>query len=277
MTFLEQLQQSAGLLNNQIQNTNLFGNYNPALASDYVTTPFGQPIAQNRFVGNQFQMPNLSGQTYMPGALAPGAGFNFGNMGTYTPGGFNQYGNIPMTGNIPSNVATTTIQDRGGEGDVGGIFGGVQGQNDPDNPNNQQDSYTKNFDGSITKFDTSTQKFSNFMPTDIGLSLPDLFFANVLNLPTIPNLVKGLLDGSLGMGDAGDRTTGSEGTGTGLVGSTGPTAYSQARALAAVKAAEEAAADKGKDKDKQGQGQGVGGGPIGGSQKDRFGKGTAGS
>ena len=73
MTFLEQLQQSAGLLNNQIQNTNLFGNYNPALASDYVTTPFGQPIAQNRFVGNQFQMPNLSGQTYMPGALAPGA------------------------------------------------------------------------------------------------------------------------------------------------------------------------------------------------------------
>ena len=113
MTFLEQLQESAGLLNNQIKNTNLFGNYNPNLASDYVATPFGQPIAQNRFLGNEFQMPNLSGQTYTPGAMAPGAGFNFGNMGTFTPGAFNQYGNIPVTGNIPSNVSTTTMRDRG--------------------------------------------------------------------------------------------------------------------------------------------------------------------
>ena len=122
MTFLEQLQESAGLLNNKIKDTDttqiksLFGNYNPNLASDYVATPFGQPIAQNRFLGNEFQMPNLSGQTYTPGAMAPGAGFNFGNMGTFTPGAFNQYGNIPVTGNIPSNIATTTIQDRGNNG-----------------------------------------------------------------------------------------------------------------------------------------------------------------
>ena len=122
MTFLEQLQESAGLLNNKIKDTDttqiksLFGNYNPNLASDYVATPFGQPIAQNRFLGNQFQMPNLSGQTYTPGAMAPGAGFNFGNMGTFTPGAFNQYGNIPVTGNIPSNVSTTTTSDRGGNG-----------------------------------------------------------------------------------------------------------------------------------------------------------------
>ena len=122
MTFLEQLQESAGLLNNKIKDTDttqiksLFGNYNPNLASDYVATPFGQPIAQNRFLGNEFQMPNLSGQTYTPGAMAPGAGFNFGNMGTFTPGAFNQYGNIPVTGNIPSNVSTTTTSDRGGNG-----------------------------------------------------------------------------------------------------------------------------------------------------------------
>ena len=243
-SFLEQLQQSTQSLNNQIRNV----------------------VPQNRFVGNQFQMPfNFGG----------GYGYSPSNF-TYTPGAFNQYGNIPMTGNIPSNVATTTIQDRGGEGDVGGIFGGVQGQNDPDNPNNQQDSYTRNPDGSITKFDASENQFSNFMPSDINLSLPDLLFANVLNLPTIPNLVKGLLDGSLGMGDGGDRTTGFEGTGTGQIGSTGPTAYSQARALAAVKAAEEAAAGQQQEGNQGNQG-GASGGPIGGSQKDRFGKGTAGS
>ena len=40
MTFLEQLQESAGLLGNQIQNVNPFGNYNPTLASDFVNTPF---------------------------------------------------------------------------------------------------------------------------------------------------------------------------------------------------------------------------------------------
>ena len=243
-SFLDQLQQSTQSLNNQIRNV----------------------VPQNRFVGNQFQMPfNFGG----------GYGYSPSNF-TYTPGAFNQYGNIPMTGNIPSNVATTTIQDRGGEGDVGGIFGGVQGQNDPDNPNNQQDSYTRNPDGSITKFDASENQFSNFMPSDINLSLPDLLFANVLNLPTIPNLVKGLLDGSLGMGDGGDRTTGFEGTGTGQIGSTGPTAYSQARALAAVKAAEEAAAGQQQEGNQGNQG-GASGGPIGGSQKDRFGKGTAGS
>jgi len=119
MTFLEQLQESAGLLNNQIKNTNVFGNYNPNLASDYVTTPFGQPIAQNRFLGNEFQMPNLSGQTYTPGAMAPGTGFNFGNIGTFTPGtyspgAFNEtYGNMAT---LPSTVSTTTMQDRGGNG-----------------------------------------------------------------------------------------------------------------------------------------------------------------
>jgi len=122
---LEQLQESAGLLNNKIKDTDttqiksLFGNYNPNLASDYVTTPFGQPIAQNRFLGNEFQMPNLSGQTYTPGAMAPGTGFNFGNIGTFTPGtyspgAFNEtYGNMAT---LPSTVSTTTMQDRGGNG-----------------------------------------------------------------------------------------------------------------------------------------------------------------
>ena len=55
MTFLEQLQESAGLLSNDVASV---GNYMPQ-ASDFVSG-----VPQNRFVGNQFQMPGLS--------LAPG-------------------------------------------------------------------------------------------------------------------------------------------------------------------------------------------------------------
>ena len=169
MTFLEQLQESAGLLNNKIKDTDttqiksLFGNYNPNLASDYVATPFGQPIAQNRFLGNQFQMPNLSGQTYTPGAMAPRAGFNFGNMGTFTPGAFNQYGNIPVTGNIPSNVSTTTRQER--EGGGGG------------QPDNQRYSY-ETLNGRTFKIDSLTGKVEEAnMPFGTASLLGGLFNA----------------------------------------------------------------------------------------------------
>ena len=114
MTFLEQLQQSAGLLSENIANSSPFGNYTPMQASDFINTPFGQPIAQNRFEGNRFLMPDLSGSTYTPSnfSLAPGAGFNFGNMGTFTPGAFNQFYQAPMTS--PAMARTTTSQMRGG-------------------------------------------------------------------------------------------------------------------------------------------------------------------
>jgi hypothetical protein len=116
MTFLEQLQQSAGLLSDNIANSSPFGNYTPMEASDFINTPFGQPIAQNRFEGNQFLMPDLSGSTYTPGnfSLAPGAGFNFGNMGTYNPGAFNQFYQAPMTS--PAIARTTTRTGGQGEG-----------------------------------------------------------------------------------------------------------------------------------------------------------------
>lgn len=91
--FLDQLQKTSEILGGQVQNVNPFGNYNPTLASDFVNTPFGVPVAQNRFVGNQFQMPDLTGSTYTPGNL------NLGNFGSYTPMPFNQ-----------GNVATTTTQ-----------------------------------------------------------------------------------------------------------------------------------------------------------------------
>ena len=110
MTFLEQLQQSAGLLSDNIANSSPFGNYSKFQASDFVNTPFGQPIAQNKFEGNQFLMPDLSGSTYTPGnfSLAPGAGFNFGNLGTYNPGAFNQFYQAPMTSPAMARTATRT-------------------------------------------------------------------------------------------------------------------------------------------------------------------------
>ena len=128
MTFLEQLQQSAGLLSDNIANSSPFGNYTPMEASDFINTPFGQPIAQNRFEGNRFLMPDLGGSTYTPGnfSLAPGAGFNFGNMGTYTPGAFNQFYQAPMTS--PTMARTTTSQMRGG-GDNRDRFNEMQARN----------------------------------------------------------------------------------------------------------------------------------------------------
>lgn len=114
--FLKQLQESTGLLNNRIKDTDttqvqgLFGNYNPRSASDYVNG-----VPQNRFVGNQFQLPYQPGEFTNFGGEFGSGGFGY-NPGTYNPGQFNQYGNVPVTGNIPSNVSTTTINDRGGNG-----------------------------------------------------------------------------------------------------------------------------------------------------------------
>jgi len=112
MTFLEQLQESAGLLGNQIQNVKPFGNYDPTLASDYVGGPMGL-IPQNRFVGNQFQMPFPGGESYTPGAMAPG-GYN---PLPYIPLPFNQ-GNVTTTqpGILePSQGLKTQIGGGGGE------------------------------------------------------------------------------------------------------------------------------------------------------------------
>jgi len=94
-SFLEQLQQSTQSLNNQIRNV----------------------VPQNRFVGNQFQMPFNFGGGGFGNIYNPG-NFNYTPeaFNQYTPGAFNQYGNVPVTGNIPSNVSTTTMNDRGGNG-----------------------------------------------------------------------------------------------------------------------------------------------------------------
>ena len=120
--FLNQLRESTGILTENVANTDttqiksLFGNYNPNAASDYVFGPMGG-IAQNQFDANQFQLPYQPGEFTTFGGQFGSGGFNLPyNPSTYNPGQFNQYGNIPVTGNIPSNVSTTTTSDRGGNG-----------------------------------------------------------------------------------------------------------------------------------------------------------------
>ena len=120
--FLNQLASSTSLLTDNIAKTdtaqikNLFGNYNPNVASDYVYGPMGG-IAQNQFDANQFQLPYQPGEFTTFGGQFGSGGFNTPyTPGGYTPGQFNQYGNVPVTGNIPSNVSTTTMQTRQGGG-----------------------------------------------------------------------------------------------------------------------------------------------------------------
>jgi len=102
-SFLEQLQQSTGLLGQQIRNTQPFATYTPT-ASDYV-----RGVPQNRFVGNQFQMPTLG--------LQSGEGIPvFG--GTYTPLPFGSAYDISQSNDLtPIETLLNAVSDeRGGPG-----------------------------------------------------------------------------------------------------------------------------------------------------------------
>jgi len=185
-SFLEQLQQSAGLLQNQVT---------------ALQPPVVNNVPQNRFVGNQFQMPFGMGQPTPFGGNYGSGGFNLPyNPGSYTPGRFNQYGNIGTTAGI-DNIISSLLgpgADRGGEGDSGGMFGGVQGQNDPSNPSNRQDRYDKNPDGTITQYDASTGLTTTYDLDDEGLTLAQQLFGNIAKVPTTASLVESAIGGLLG-------------------------------------------------------------------------------
>jgi len=167
--FLNQLRESTGILTENVANTDttqiksLFGNYNPNAASDYVFGPMGG-IAQNRFDANQFQLPYQPGEFTTFGGQFGSGGFNAPyNPGTYNPGQFNQYGNVPVTGNIPSNVSTTTMQAR--EGGGGG------------QPDNQRYSY-ETLNGRTFKIDSLTGEVEEAnMPFGTASLLGTLFNA----------------------------------------------------------------------------------------------------
>jgi len=123
MSFLDQLQQSTGLLTEQVKNTQPFGSYTPT-ASDYV-----MGIPQNRFVGNQFQMPTLGLQ---PGQGIPVFGGTYSSS-PYTPAPFGgAFGSSEMTQSRinPLVAADPAVALRGGgagqERDREGIQSGLE-------------------------------------------------------------------------------------------------------------------------------------------------------
>ena len=110
MTFLEQLQQSAGLLSNDIASV---GTYNRATQSDFVNN-----VPQNKFAGNRFLMPSLSlGSGQLSGTMGSGSG-------TYTPGAF-QANYQSQTGT--SATPNANPQAGGGGGGGGDGYYGFQG------------------------------------------------------------------------------------------------------------------------------------------------------
>jgi hypothetical protein len=185
-SFLEQLQQSSGLLQNQVT----------ALQPRTVNN-----VPQNSFVGNQFQMPYNMGQPTPFGGNYGSGGYGGGSYtpGGYTPGQFNQYGDTSTTGSIQSimNSLLGPGADRGGEGDAGGMFGGVQGQNDPNNPNNRQDRYDKNDDGTITQYDASTGLTRTYDLDEEDLTFTQKLFGNIAKVPTTASLVESAIGGLL--------------------------------------------------------------------------------
>tara|TARA_R110002020_G_scaffold252343_3_gene466251 strand:+ start:1352 stop:2290 length:939 start_codon:yes stop_codon:yes gene_type:complete len=159
-SFLDTLQQASQVLNDRVSSSP-FGNYTPNQASDYVVGPLGG-IAQNKFMGDQFQTPNPFNAPYIPEAFnassvlnaASTSPFNY-NFGSYTPGAFNQFYGSPMTS--PAMATTTTRTGGGGGRDrmgpgVSTEFAGDRG-------------FRINADGSVSMLDEDSldYKFNNFM------------------------------------------------------------------------------------------------------------------
>ena len=172
MSFLDQLQQSAGLLSNQVQSVNPFGDYSPTLASDYVSG-----VPQNRFVGNQFQMPSLgSGVVQQPTFATPNVGSNFG---TYTPSPFISPSTSTVTTTQP-NIMPVVPGDRGGvqgEGGLDSTTAGVSTQFVGDK------AYRFNPDGTFTELD----------PESLDYKFNKFSYGLLDKLPSVMNITKGLV------------------------------------------------------------------------------------
>ena len=290
MTFLEQLQQSAGLLQNQVSN---------------LQPPSITDVPQNRFVGNQFQMPSNMNQS-------TSFGFTPGNF-TYTPGAFNQYGNIPVTGMLPPAISTTPTQEREGrEGDRGAFgnqnnvsteFVGNRGYRiGPDGQVEQLDPESIDYQLNKLVFDALNiakinplnplgyiDSMSQRLDPNVMRQIQAFESANPQSLTFAPGVAQAIQDvfgtpeGPLGGLTQTDLQNFTGATPPGLLNrpvqlnitpedlslQTTPTTPTVASLIEATQNLQ-----TGNQEGNQGnQGQGAGGGPIGGSARDRFGSG----
>ena len=174
---------------NSITSPNYFGNI-PIEQQQYVDTPSG-------FIGqNQFRIdPNTGIPVFeTPTTEAINQGIEMGG-GTVGSGVYDQnvdYGDEGYAGVTPVDPVTglvgTTTQQR------------ERGSNASDARQAardlaMQDRYTRNDDGSITQYDASTKKTTNYNLTDEGLTFPQKFFGNVTNVPTVSSLLEDAYDG----------------------------------------------------------------------------------
>jgi len=173
MSFLDQLQQSTGLLTEQVKNTQPFGSYTPT-ASDYVTG-----VPQNRFVGNQFQMPTLGLQ---PGQNIPVFGGTYSSS-PYTPAPFGgAFGSSEMT--------QPTINPLVAADPVAALRGGEGGERTPGSANYKPGVSTEVIGGRVFRFNadgTVTQIDPNSLDAKLATTV------NSLLGYTPMNMAKGLL------------------------------------------------------------------------------------
>lgn len=174
---------------NSITSPNYFGNI-PIEQQQYVDTPSG-------FIGqNQFRIdPNTGIPVFeTPTTEAINQGIEMGG-GTVGSGVYDQnvdYGDEGYAGVTPVDpvtglVGTTTQQRERGSN--------AQDRNQAARLAAMQDRYTRNDDGSITQYDASTKKTTNYNLTDEGLTFPQKFFGNVTNVPTVSSLLEDAYDG----------------------------------------------------------------------------------
>ena len=174
---------------NSITSPNYFGNI-PIEQQQYLDTPSG-------FIGqNQFRIdPNTGIPVFeTPTTEAINQGIEMGG-GTVGSGVYDQnvdYGDEGYAGVTPVDpvtglVGTTTQQRERGSN--------AQDANQAARDLAMQDRYTRNDDGSITQYDASTKKTTNYNLTDEGLTFPQKFFGNVTNVPTVSSLLEDAYDG----------------------------------------------------------------------------------
>jgi hypothetical protein len=230
--YLEQLKLSSERLQGIIPAVNPFATYTMGAET---APPSIQGVPQNYFdpMTGQFMMPDLQlSETTSTDGNIPAS------YGTYTPAPFGASATNEVIPGLMSNAMTG--RQGGGEGDALGQFSNVQGINDPLSPANKQRYSYESLNGRTFRVDNVTGEVEE-------ANMP---FGTASLLGTFANAIPGVQDYRLANMTPEDRqklqmanaiainraaafnpqnpatTDAVEGTGSGAVGSTGPTARS---------------------------------------------------